>query len=183
MSDSSRPVNGQRCHLELGNDVFVVASTWRGVLKIHVREYRRSGEKYIPTKRGITLTLQRWNELVSNRSRIEETIEGGEGGEGGEFKCHLGGNVYANMQSDYPGLDIRKWYWNGEEDTIKPYSRPGIKLLPNQLESLLHCFIALPDYVPELNITVPCYMEADHMNQMGYYMCSECNPNGLSVWN
>ncbi|XP_067683687.1 uncharacterized protein [Haliotis asinina] len=168
----------QRCQLALGGNVFVVAKVWNGEMKIHIREYEQGRGRWFPMKRGIALTLQRWLELVSNKSRIEEAMER----QPGTLRCHLGGNVYAEMDSTYPGLDIRKWYWCGKENTIKPHKHPGIKLNVDQLKQLLNCFIAIPDFVSELSNVVPCYMNQDHMNQFGYFMCSECNPNGLSVW-
>ncbi|XP_048247297.1 uncharacterized protein LOC125377549 [Haliotis rufescens] len=179
MSDSSATFSedGQRCQLALGNNVFVVAKFWHGKMKIHIREYTQERGRWFPMKRGITLTLQRWMELVSNKARIEETMESG-----GLLKCHLGGNMYAEMDNTYPGLDIRKWYWCGKQNVVKPYKRPGIKLDVDQMKQLLNCFIVMPDFVSELLNVVPCYMQKDHMNQFGYFMCPECNPNGLSVW-
>ena len=31
--------------------------------------------------------------------------------------------------------------------------------------------------LPELDGVVPCYVQSDHMNQLGALRCSECNPN------
>ena len=31
--------------------------------------------------------------------------------------------------------------------------------------------------LPELDGVVPCYVQSDHMNQLGTLRCSECNPN------
>ena len=29
---------------------------------------------------------------------------------------------------------------------------------------------------------VPCYVQSDHMNQLGALRCSECNPNDYQNW-
>ncbi|XP_067684750.1 uncharacterized protein [Haliotis asinina] len=175
MADSAATFSGddQRCQLALGGNVFVVAKLWNGEMKIHIREY----EQYY-TKRGIALTLQRRLELVSNKSRIEEVMER----QPGALRCHRGGNVYGEMESAYPGLNIRKWYWCGKENTIKSHKHPGIKMNVDQLKQLLNCSIAMPDLVSELSNVVPCYMHQDHMNQYCYFMYSECNRKGSSVW-
>ena len=34
----------------------------------------------------------------------------------------------------------------------------------------------------ELDGVVPCYMQSDHMNQLGALRCSECNPNDYQNW-
>ena len=36
--------------------------------------------------------------------------------------------------------------------------------------------------LPELDGVVPCYMQSDHMNQLGALRCSECNPNDYQNW-
>ena len=36
--------------------------------------------------------------------------------------------------------------------------------------------------LPELDGVVPCYVQSDHMNQLGALRCSECNPNDYQNW-
>ena len=36
--------------------------------------------------------------------------------------------------------------------------------------------------LPELDGVVPCYVQSDHMNQLGALRCSECNPNDYENW-
>ena len=36
--------------------------------------------------------------------------------------------------------------------------------------------------LPELDGVVPCYIQSDHMNQLGALQCSECNPNDYQNW-
>ena len=34
----------------------------------------------------------------------------------------------------------------------------------------------------ELDGVVPCYVQSDHMNQLGALLCSECNLNDYQNW-
>ena len=34
----------------------------------------------------------------------------------------------------------------------------------------------------ELDGVVPCYVQSDHMNQLGALRCLECNPNDYQNW-
>ena len=36
--------------------------------------------------------------------------------------------------------------------------------------------------LPELDGVVPCYVQSDHINQLGALRCSECNPNNYQNW-
>ncbi|XP_067674749.1 uncharacterized protein [Haliotis asinina] len=64
-----------RCHLHLGDNVYVTAKTWDDVLSIHVKyEVYPSGMAY-PTKRGIVLSLKHWMELPGAIRFIEEAVK------------------------------------------------------------------------------------------------------------
>ena len=39
-------------------------------------------------------------------------------------------------------------------------------------------FWQIEDVIPKLSLIIPCYLKEDHQNQMGYFMCTECNPHG-----
>ena len=36
--------------------------------------------------------------------------------------------------------------------------------------------------LPKLDGVVPCYMQSDHINQLGALGCSQCNPNDYENW-
>jgi hypothetical protein len=79
------------------------------------------------------------------------------------------------------GVDIRQWWWCKESQSMKP-SRKGIFLSLSQWEKLKDTFEIMNDFVPELKDAVPCSMEGDHQNQMGFLQCSFCNPNEYHQW-
>ena len=49
-----------RCKLALGNDRFMQVNEWKGELRVDIREWQDDK----PTKKGISLTLMRWKNLV-----------------------------------------------------------------------------------------------------------------------
>jgi hypothetical protein len=168
-----------RCQLDIGQHVYVVASEWKGDIAIHIRKYDSDKGKTFPTKRGITLTLKHWVELCTYKSEIDETITALKQGKDVKLFHHLGANVHISVDKNIAGVDIRQWWWC--VDTVKP-SRKGIFLSLQQWEKLKDCFTVMCDFVPELKSIVPCIMQDDHQNQMGYLQCSFCNPNEYNQW-
>jgi len=55
--------SNERCKIHIGNDVYVVANTFKDRLLIHIRQYDRCGNDLYPTKKGLVLTLSRWSML------------------------------------------------------------------------------------------------------------------------
>ncbi|KAL4231824.1 hypothetical protein ACF0H5_009400 [Mactra antiquata] len=84
-------------------------------------------EKHFPTKNGAALKPVRWNSFVSNLDDIEEAKKGLSAEEIFDFKHHLGGNWYVGVNSNFPCVNIRKfWLPEGEQDIVP--SRKGITL-------------------------------------------------------
>jgi hypothetical protein len=55
-----------RCNIELGNNRFVQATEWKDEIRIDIREWEIKDGKQIPTKKGISLPLHRWEMLVDS---------------------------------------------------------------------------------------------------------------------
>ncbi|XP_046573532.1 uncharacterized protein LOC124281642 [Haliotis rubra] len=165
-----------RCHLHLGDNVFVTAKTWDGVLNIHVRKYEvyPSGKAY-PTKRGIVLTLKHWLEIPSVFIQLMEAVREGRN----QAYVHIGVNVYASLDPN-GSVDLRQWEKNDQLGVVP--TAKGIMLSPDQWKKLRDCYDVMPDFVPELKDMVPCMAQEDHQNQMGYLQCSFCNPNDYECW-
>ncbi|XP_067687021.1 uncharacterized protein [Haliotis asinina] len=165
-----------RCHLHLGDNVYVTAKTWDDVLSIHVRKYEvyPSGMAY-PTKRGIVLSLKHWMELPGAIRSIEEAVKEGKP----NSQWHLGANVFVTMDST--GIEIRQCCWDNSMQSMVPRAK-GILLSMDQWKKLGYCVEVMADFVPELKNMVPCMAQEDHQNQMGYLMCSFCNPSGYDMW-
>ncbi|XP_041356360.1 uncharacterized protein LOC121373698 [Gigantopelta aegis] len=182
-SSNSSQSHGQgeksRCQLEIGQNVYVMAQTWKQELLIHIRKFDSDKGKTFPTKRGIALTLKHWVELSMCTSQIDETIAALKERKEEKLFHHLGANMYVSVDKNIAGVDIRQWWWC--VDTVKP-SRKGIFLSLQQWSKLKDCFEMMSDFVPELKSIVPCAMQDDHQNQMGFLQCSFCNPNECHQW-
>ncbi|XP_046381433.2 uncharacterized protein LOC124152515 [Haliotis rufescens] len=171
-----------RCHLDIGNGVFVTAKTWKGdELHIHIRKYENDKERSFPTERGIKINLMQWLELKTGASHVDETISLLKQRKDKKIFYHLGANTYVQVDTKFAGVDIRHWWWCCEDKVVKP-SKKGIFLRLDQWEKLKECFGVMVDYVPELETTVPCIMQEDHQNQVGALRCTFCNPNHYMNW-
>jgi hypothetical protein len=157
-----------RCQLELGNNRYVKVCDWNGELRVDIREWNEGK----PTKKGISLPLSRWKNLVNIFDQIDEAKKGGI-----QFGQHLGGNVYCHLKSGY--VDVRK-YWKPAGESVP--TKKGIFLRPDEYSELKVVAAEVGTVLPELDGVVPCIQQDDHMNQLGYLRCTECNPNDFQNW-
>ena len=65
-----------------------------------------------PTKKGISLPLVRWKQLVDSSEYIDEALKKDK-----PFQSHLGGNLYCSVRENYPCMDIRQ-FWKPEEEIV-----------------------------------------------------------------
>ena len=70
-------------------------------------------------------------------------------------------------------MDIRQ-YWKPKDE--------GLCLRPIEYSVLKQLIPEIGTTLPELDAVVPCYMQSDHMNQLGALQFSECNPNDFANW-
>ena len=95
------------------------------------------------------------------------------------YGSHLGGNVYCNVGENSVCVDIRQ-YWQPAKEVVP--TRKGICLRPEEYKQLKEHMQDIGRALPELDAVVPCYLQIDHMNQLGALQCSECNPNSFTTW-
>ena len=185
MAQEQLEQNKNRCQLDIGRNTFVVAKTWKVELKIHVRKFESSGDRSVPTKRGISLKLKHWVELIGNAGQVDEAVSNFQKNHTNAEKrsIHIGANVYVEvyMYEGLLGVDIRQWFWDEDNETRHP-TKTGIFLHVQQWEQLKLCFQVMTDFVPELKDIVSCSLEGDHQNQEGMLRCSFCNPNDCMNW-
>jgi hypothetical protein len=62
------PICHERSPISLGQDTdyYVVASLWKGDVKVHIRAYKAYSTKLYPTAKGITLTVDEWTTLTKH---------------------------------------------------------------------------------------------------------------------
>ncbi|OWF45232.1 Activated RNA polymerase II transcriptional coactivator p15 [Mizuhopecten yessoensis] len=172
------------CQLDIGNDHYVVASRFQGRLYIHIRIYeKRPDNTTYPTKKGITLDLEKWTKLMTWYSDdVDEAIKGyDDETKDTDLKIHLGSNYHVSLNTGYPVVNIRRWFLSDNEKEIKP-TRKGITLTFRQWGKVKDAMTVLKDFIgKELENVTFCEMAEDHQNQMGMLQCSKCNPNGTMM--
>ena len=58
----------------------------------------------------------------------------------------------------------------------------GLYLRPPEYIAVKELLTEIGRALPELDGVVSCYVQSDHMNQLGALRCSECNPNVYQNW-
>ena len=165
-----------RCNIELGNNRFVRVTEWKGDLRVDIREWEQKNEKLVPTKKGISLSLQRWKLLVDCLEYIDQALT-----DKTDYKSHLGRNMYATSRPNSLCVDLRQHFLPQNQTEVVP-TRKGITLRPTEYAKLKDVTRIIGDFVPELSSVVPCPYRSDHMNQLGFLTCSECNPDHFTEW-
>lgn len=156
--------------IDLGNGRYVETPRLYGEPGIDIREWNGN----VPTKKGIRLTLMRWKNFIDQIVYVDAALTKKEA-----YECHLGGNVYCTVREGNPCVDIRQ-YWKPEE-TVVP-TRKGLCLRPAEYKKLKENLTVINKENPQVDTILPCYLQGDHMNQLGYLKCSECNPNDFQNW-
>jgi hypothetical protein len=170
------------CHEHLGQRCFAVAKSFKGKDYVDIRFFdKRENDTYVPTKKGITLTMDQWKRLVTYHidSVLEKTEEYGDAT---DVQIHLGSNTYVTLKGDYKCVNIRKWFMPEDEEELRP-TRKGIALN-------FTIFSMLQEVVPTINAalgdayisTELCEHSDSHNNQMGMLRCKTCNPNEYQDW-
>ena len=111
----------------------------------------------------------RWKNWVHQLEYADAALQ-----EKKSYGHHIGGNVYGNAAENGVCVDIRQ-YWKPQEELVP--TKKGICL--RHLKELLP---EIGNALPELSVVVPCFLQSDHMNQLGALQCSECNPNDYNNW-
>ncbi|KAK3104646.1 hypothetical protein FSP39_007059 [Pinctada imbricata] len=124
--NTSENGSSQRSMINIGNNCFVVAKTYKGELNLE--------------------SEQCW---------------------------HLGGGVYAKINSEYPTVNIRH-YWKPDDAEQPVPTKRGVMLNKFRLDNLRDAMEKLKEFVPEIEDAVPCMYGDDHMNQEGMLRCPEC---------
>lgn len=98
-----------------------------------------------------------------------------------DYSTHLWGNLYASIHSSGVCVDIWQ-YWLPPNQTEVVPTKKGICPRPSEYTKLKDTARVIGDFVPELSSTVPCPYQSNHMNQLGFLKCPECNPDNYTEW-
>jgi len=92
------------------------------------------------------------------------------------YREHIGGGHYVSVTSGFKCVDLRKFYMPyGQTEGEKPTKR-GLALRLDEWSSLCSLIPTINQDFPVLGTTAACYDSDDHMNQLGWLACAECNP-------
>jgi hypothetical protein len=160
-------INHRYLH-HLGKDVYLFDSVLQRNVYIHVRKLIK-GE--YPTKDGISLTLQRCNELIISVPFLDQSVNMIKFNQDTFYRRHIRGNWHATLQGGFKCVDIRQfWLPEGAKEICS--SKKGISLNFDQYKELTNGLRAIKYYVTELDNIVPCYDDPKHCIES----CSECTP-------
>ena len=127
-----------------------------------------------PTKKGISLNLMRWKNWVDQMEYVDKALVNKQ-----SFRYHLGGNVFCKIDENSTCVDIRQ-FWKPQDEVVP--TKTGMCLGPLEYNRLKEILFDIGNALPELSAVVPCFLQSDHINQLGALQCSECNPNDFQNW-
>ena len=171
--DDLRKCYEGRCMMQLQGDCYVVAKYHKDRKYINIRNYHTTEGKTLPTKQGVSLTLSRWQMLKREKDFINNVFKLILAGEQiDEELIHLGGGVYATLNSKYHTVDLRH-FWKPENSDKPVTTRRGIALNNFEWQKRCDAITIMTDFIPQLTTAVIC--EETHNNEMEEQLnCSEC---------
>jgi hypothetical protein len=177
LGEPPQNTNATQLKLPITGGRFVTTSTFNGNIMIHISQFA-DGK---PVKgKGLALTLEQWVELVDCFDAIDTKICCIHDKSTPDFKHHLGSNKYVCVTTDFKCVDLRKFWLPDDSDEVVP-TKKGIALSFREWLCFKKVAREVPNYVPDILTTVPCIQRDDHANQMGYWECTNCNPNFLQL--
>lgn len=174
MNDDITTSYDGRCFIHLLGDVYVVAKEFKNKMIIHIRHYDETGERKIPTKKGVALNLSRWLLLEEKKDEIDNMFMKTQSAEEEQaYTVHLGGVVYVTVDPKFPTVDIRHFWQPSNVDKPIP-TRKGVALNKQKWKRLCDTIQIMREFVPELKTTCVCYYS--HPNELEALSCKECYP-------
>jgi hypothetical protein len=166
-----------RGKLSLGNNRFVQVLEWRGNVMVDFREWNPTEDSFIPTKKGIRLSLLQYKNLLAGlKDAVDPALSKNE-----DDKFHVGANVFLSVRKDNPCVDLRQ-YWKPPNADDKGPTKKGLCMRPSEYATLKSILSDIETLIPELENVVPCYLQDDHQNQLGMLGCRYCNPDDYQNW-
>lgn len=152
----------------LGRQRYLQIKEWNGQKTLDIRIW--DNDK-IPSKVGISLPLLRLQSICHNVQTIDDAMRQSENGQKVDFRLHIGNKDFVCINSDYPCINIRRFWFPADQTTLTP-SQKGITLNRGEWDNFMGFLTEVEDRVPELQGMIPCYRT--HQNQEGMWTCSEC---------
>ena len=128
------------------------------------------------TKKDYILSIKRWQQLMWHLDEIQQAVTDHKEGKDVHFKYHLGRNNFVQVNRGFKVVDVRQ-FWLPEGKTEIHPTRRGIAIKFDEFDTLIKLKAEIDQMIPELDQVQPCWLDNDHMNQLGALSCGECNPN------
>jgi hypothetical protein len=92
-----------------------------------------------------------------------------------KYQDHIGGGNYVSVTSGFRCVDFRNFFMPYGTTDIKP-TKTGMALRLSEWAQMKTLVDEINNDYPQLAVTLPCYMQDDHQNQLGALECGECFP-------
>ena len=174
------PNNTEYAKLDLGDGKQCVINVFNGELRFNIRIYNTWNEKTYPTKKGVSLDIEKWKKVqYLFKDDIDQAIIDLKSRVDIKKRFHLGDNIYVTIQSGYSVVDFRRWWLPENQTEIKPTTK-GCTLQFHQWDILTEFmdFVELT-WGEEIKQTPYCHLTAEHM-RLGRY-CPKCQPNKETI--
>lgn len=140
----------------------VTIQKWQGEWRVDLRRQELKDGRLVPTKKGISLTIDKAREMMDNLGRLQEALDDVIAGRNTSAKVHLKGNIFATVDPtlSVPLVDIRKYYkprakisCQGEQEgavsdqTLKPTLK-GVALKADEWMKWRIIVTVLPIFLP-----------------------------------
>jgi hypothetical protein len=173
----------------IGRERYVTVGEWRQQKRISVRQYLRyyggdpkTNAPLYPTKKGMSLTVDSWVDLMFEKDRITEALKRVTEDEGDVcHRSHIGKNIFVTVDSGRPYVNIRQWFLPQGAEQVVP-TKKGICLNGEEWQKVLEASKEVEKLVPEVKDAIPCGYRDDHSNQEGLLSCSHCSPDTFLDW-
>ena len=158
----------------LGNDVYLEILQKNDDYFLDLRKWTKSGEKLIPTTKGIRMSLECFVRLVRLRDVSQEFLDKVKTGAEVHEKLLVGGPIFIKIDSPFITIHIREYYVDNERK-MRP-GKKGIILKSREWNQLLQIVSQDMDgVIPGFSSMTPCYNSVDHSNLEGMMNCQVCN--------
>ena len=120
------------------------------------------------------MSLMRFVTFRHRMADIDEQVQNLRAKRYTNAKIHIGGPLFACFNTDYFAVNFRNFcFVNGKTESVP--TKYGIALRIREWEELKNCVSELLAARPHLLDAPLCSEQEDHMNQMMFFNCRECN--------
>ena len=120
MNNQRNIINCFQTEFNLGNERYVSVRDYNGETLIHIRQFKKYGERIYPTPLGVHLTISQFMTLIDLLEEINNDVCDVRDKNVESFKYNLGNNVYVTANKEYPVVHIRFYFQN----ELMPFALP-----------------------------------------------------------